>query len=65
MKERIAAEVAFGTNPIALMRRAVVAIGVAGMVASVLRASGNGTTPVSRGGWTEIDASEFAPKVTE
>ncbi|MBK6856030.1 MAG: hypothetical protein IPG97_05580 [Microthrixaceae bacterium] len=42
-----------------LIRRALVALGVAGGVAAVLRLRGSGGTPPQRGGWRELDPSEL------
>lgn len=47
-------------NP-TLIRRATVALGVAVLVAGVLRVRGSGNTPPTRTGWTwtELDPSEY------
>lgn len=46
-----------------IVRRSVAAVGIASVVAGVLRR--NGTTRPTYGGWTTIDPSEFAPLSTE
>ncbi|MDQ2648382.1 MAG: hypothetical protein M3Z03_02370 [Actinomycetota bacterium] len=38
----------------ALLRRALVAIGLAGLIAAVLRVRGSGGTPPKDGGWREL-----------
>lgn len=43
-----------------LIRRALVALGIAGLVAAVLRLRGSGGTPPQRGGWRELDPDELA-----
>lgn len=42
-----------------LIRRALVAVGVAGGIAAVLRLRGSGGTPPQRGGWRELTPDEF------
>lgn len=42
-----------------LIRRALVAIGVAGGIAAVLRIRGTGGTPPQRGGWRELSPDEL------
>ena len=42
-----------------LIRRALVALGIAGSVAAVLRLRGSGGTPPQRGGWRELDPDEL------
>ena len=43
-------------NPLmALLRRALVALGVAGIIAAVLRLRGSGGTPPQQGGWRELE----------
>jgi hypothetical protein len=39
----------------ALFRRALVALGVAGIIAAVLRLRGSGGTPPQQGGWRELE----------
>jgi hypothetical protein len=39
----------------ALLRRALVALGVAGIIAAVLRLRGSGGTPPQQGGWRELE----------
>ncbi len=41
------------------IRRALVAVGLAGIVAAVLRLRGTGGTPPQRGGWRELSPDEF------
>ena len=38
----------------ALLRRALVALGMAGIIAAVLRLRGSGGTPPQQGGWREL-----------
>ncbi len=42
-----------------MIRRALVALGLAGMVAAVLRVRGTGGTPPQRGGWRELSPDEL------
>jgi len=42
-----------------LIRRALVALGVAAAIAAVLRLRGTGGTPPQRGGWQELSADEL------
>jgi hypothetical protein len=42
-----------------MLRRAVVAIGLAGLIAAVLRARGSGGVPPQDGGWRELSGPEF------
>ncbi|MDE0802757.1 MAG: hypothetical protein OSA99_05465 [Acidimicrobiales bacterium] len=42
-----------------LLRRAIAAIGVATIVASVLRARGTGGTPPQTGGWRELQGTDL------
>ncbi len=42
-----------------MIRRALVAIGIAGGVAAVLRLRGSGGTPPQRGGWRELSPDEL------
>lgn len=42
-----------------LMRRAAVAIGVAALVAAVLRLRGSGGVPPREGGWRELSGPDF------
>jgi hypothetical protein len=37
-----------------LLRRALVALGIAGLIAAVLRVRGTGGTPPQQGGWREL-----------
>ncbi len=43
-----------------LIRRALVALGVAGAIAAVLRVRGSGGTPPQRGGWRELSTDDLA-----
>ena len=43
-----------------MIRRALVAIGLAGLVAAVLRLRGSGGTPPQRGGWRELSPDELS-----
>jgi hypothetical protein len=42
-----------------MFRRAVVALGLAGLIAAVLRARGTGGVPPQDGGWRELTGPEF------
>lgn len=42
-----------------MLRRALVALGVAGMIAGVLRLRGSGGVPPSDGGWRELRGPEL------
>jgi hypothetical protein len=42
-----------------MIRRALVALGLAGLVAAVLRLRGSGGTPPQRGGWRELSPDEL------
>ncbi|HEX2576181.1 MAG TPA: hypothetical protein VHK88_07510 [Aquihabitans sp.] len=42
-----------------LIRRALVAVGLAGGIAAVLRIRGSGGTPPQRGGWRELSPDEL------
>ena len=43
-----------------MIRRALVALGLAGLVAAVLRVRGSGGTPPQRGGWRELSPDELS-----
>jgi hypothetical protein len=43
-----------------MIRRALVALGLAGFVAAVLRVRGSGGTPPQRGGWRELSPDELS-----
>ncbi len=43
----------------ALLRRALVALGAAGIIAAVLRVRGCGGTPPRDGGWRELTGPEL------
>ena len=43
-----------------MIRRALVALGLAGLVAAVLRLRGSGGTPPQRGGWRELSPDELS-----
>jgi hypothetical protein len=45
---------------IAMIRRALVAIGVAALIAAVLRLRGSGGVPPQEGGWRELTPSDLA-----
>ena len=42
-----------------MIRRALVALGIAGGVAAILRLRGSGGTPPQRGGWRELSPDEL------
>ena len=42
-----------------LLRRALVAVGIAGLIAAVLRIRGTGGTPPQDGGWRELDGPDL------
>ena len=42
-----------------MLRRALVALGLAGLIAAVLRLRGSGGTPPSEGGWRELSGPEL------
>jgi len=42
-----------------MIRRALVAVGLAGLIAAVLRARGSGGVPPQDGGWRELSGPEF------
>ncbi len=43
----------------ALLRRALVALGLAGIIATVLRLRGTGGTPPQEGGWRELSGPDL------
>lgn len=43
-----------------LLRRALAAVGIAGVVAVVLRLRGSGGTPPQTGGWRELSGSDLS-----
>jgi hypothetical protein len=43
-----------------MIRRALVAVGMAGLVAAVLRLRGTGGTPPQSGGWRELSGPELS-----
>jgi hypothetical protein len=45
-------------SAVKLLRRALVAISIAGMIAGALRVRGRGGTPPQHGGWQPIDLPE-------
>ena len=45
-----------------LLRRAVVALSLAGMIAGVLRVRGSGGVPPQGGGWRELRPDELASR---
>jgi hypothetical protein len=42
-----------------MIRRALVALGIAGSVAAILRVRGSGGTPPQHGGWRELTPDEL------
>lgn len=42
-----------------MLRRAIIALGLAGMIAAVLRLRGTGGAPPSGGGWRELGPDEL------
>jgi hypothetical protein len=42
-----------------LLRRALVAVGIAGLIAAALRLRGTGGTPPQGGGWRELSGPEM------
>lgn len=42
-----------------VVRRAMVALGVAGLVAGILRVRGSGGVPPRHGGWRELEGPEL------
>jgi hypothetical protein len=44
---------------VTMIRRALLAIGIAGAIAAILRVRGSGGVPPQSGGWRELPASEF------
>jgi hypothetical protein len=42
-----------------LLRRALVALGVASIVAAIVRLRGSGGVPPQQGGWRELTGPEF------
>ncbi len=47
------------TPLMALLRRALVALGLAGIIAAVLRLRGSGGTPPQQGGWRELSGPDL------
>ena len=43
----------------ALLRRALIAVGIAGLLAAVLRLRGSGGTPPQEGGWRELTGPDL------
>lgn len=43
----------------ALLRRALLAVGLAGLIAAVLRLRGTGGTPPQQGGWRELSGPDL------
>ena len=43
----------------AVLRRALLALGLAGLIAAVLRLRGTGGTPPQQGGWRELSDPEL------
>jgi hypothetical protein len=46
-------------RPMALLRRALAAVGIAGVIAAVLRLRGSGGTPPQSGGWRELSGPDL------
>ncbi|MDQ6696286.1 MAG: hypothetical protein M3Z46_02355 [Actinomycetota bacterium] len=44
---------------VTLLRRALVALGLAGTIAAALRIRGSGGTPPQRGGWRELTPNDL------
>ena len=44
-----------------MLRRALVALGLAGLIAAVLRLRGSGGVPPAEGGWRELAGPELEP----
>lgn len=44
---------------VTLLRRALVALGLAGAIAAALRIRGSGGTPPQQGGWRELDPNDL------
>lgn len=42
-----------------LLRRALLAVGLAGLVAALLRLRGSGGTPPQQGGWRELSGPDL------
>ena len=42
-----------------LLRRALIAVGIAGLIAAVLRLRGSGGTPPQEGGWRELTGPDL------
>ena len=47
------------SSAMTLLRRALVAVGLAGFVAAVLRVRGTGGTPPQGGGWRELTGPDL------
>jgi hypothetical protein len=43
----------------ALLRRALIAVGIAGLIAALLRLRGSGGTPPQEGGWRELTGPDL------
>jgi hypothetical protein len=43
-----------------MLRRALVALGVAGTIAAILRVWGSGGVPPQRGGWRELSGPDLS-----
>lgn len=46
-------------DPVTLLRRALVALGLAGLVAAFVRLRGSGGTPPQSGGWRELSGPDL------
>ena len=49
----------YGPSLMQRLRRVLLAVGVAGLFAAVLRVRGKGGTPPSDGGWRQLDGPEL------
>jgi hypothetical protein len=43
----------------AMLRRALIALGLAGIIAAILRVRGSGGTPPQSGGWRELSGPDL------
>jgi hypothetical protein len=57
--DEVAGSIPAGPTLITAVRRALVALGVAGLVAAVLRLRGSGGTPPESGGWRELSGNDL------
>ena len=47
-------------GPMKMIRRALMALGIAGFVAAVMRLRGTGGSPPQQGGWRELSDADLA-----